>query len=146
MIEARRPGQAQLSADWRENRLCQYEEIPMDLAIETIDWLKSHRIYFILEGRDYQYCDVETFGDDPFIRRVSQKMGDRLLPVTGNEGKWSFVKFSCEFKDVIRQDEALEWLRSQYEVFVHNERVMEFVPMGHTKGSGVLAVCRTLGI
>ena len=146
MVECRLPGQLQLSIRWRENRICQYDEIPMEQIAETVEWLIRHRIYFILEGRDYLYCDTETFGDDPFVTRVVRKMGKRLLPVTGNEGNWSCVKLSCDLKDVIRRDEALEWLTERYEVFAHNEKIVEFVPMGHTKGTGVMTVCRELGI
>ncbi|MBQ8093605.1 MAG: HAD-IIB family hydrolase [Clostridia bacterium] len=146
MIEGKRPGQESVSINWRDNQLYLYDEIPAKLAEETIKCLTHHRIYSILEGRDHLYCDVDAFGEDPFVQRVARKMGENLLPVTGNEGKWAFVKLSCDFKDVTGRTEALEWLGSRYEIFAHNENIMEFVPFGHTKGTGVLAACRATGI
>ena len=146
MIETCREGCGDLSLNWKENSLLLYDEIGKELSDETVRLLKKHRFYSILEGRDNLYCDVEPFGDDPFVRRVAQKMGKRMLPVTGYEGKWSFVKVSCELRDAVQREEALIWLRMYYEVFEHNENVIELVPLGHTKGSGLIAVCQKRGI
>ncbi|MBQ9009083.1 MAG: HAD family hydrolase [Clostridia bacterium] len=140
MIETCRAGQT-LALQWEQNEVLSYHAIPDKLADETIRVLREHRFYFILEGRDNLYCDVETFGDDPFVTRVARKMGQRMLPVTGNEGKWRFEKISCELREAVHREEALSWLGQYYEVFAHHENVIELVPLGFTKGTGLLAVC-----
>ena len=50
MVECRHPGQLQLSIRWRENRICKYDEIPMEQTTETVEWLTSHRIFFYSRG------------------------------------------------------------------------------------------------
>ena len=146
MIETCRKGQGKLSLQWDRNEVTHYRAIHGPLADETIRMMKEHRIYFILEGRDNLYCDVESFGDDPFIRQLAGRMGNRMLPVTGNEGQWEFQKISCELRDAIQREEALNWLSESYELFWHHENVLELVPHGFTKGSGLINVCRMKGI
>ena len=143
MIEHRRPEQEKLSPRWRENELLRYDEIPGDLAKWTVQLLKKHRFYTILEGRDDLYVDTEEFGDDPFITRLAKKSAGHLLPITGKMD-WHFLKMSSDLRDAVEKNEGLEKMRQHYTVFEHGDTVVEFVPLGHTKGTGVQNVltCR----
>lgn len=99
----------------------------------------------ILEGPEFLYLDDEEFGfEDPYGQKLRRDLGDKLIPITGSE--WVINKFS-----VATEDSDLEggrkFLRDNgYDLIIHNDYVMEVVPTGHSKGTGLRAVCDALGI
>ena len=144
MIELPGPGAEVCDRRFARNRVCSYYEMPPELTEKIIALLKQHRFCTILEGRDHLYIDREEFGDDPYIRHISADMGDDLLPMTGGALPIT-TKFSCDLRHAVRPEEALRIIEEDFVAIRHNDLVIEFVPKGYSKATGIQDVCRLLG-
>ncbi len=111
----------------------------------TLEILKKHHMPVVLEGKTYEYVEEEEFANDPFLTVLKQSIGENLLSITGNEMKWEASKFSASIKGV-EYKEALEELEEWYDFLVHDNVVVEGVPKGFSKASGIQTVCEKLGI
>ncbi len=113
-------------------------------CIRTLESTKRHGFRSILEGPEFLYMDRKDFEGDMFGEKVMREMGDRLLPITDNWGNWVMNKLSCECGTPTR-DQCFEELSDIYDFMLHNEHIVEMVPKGHNKGTGIVEVCRLLG-
>lgn len=122
-----------------------YETIPCQLMADTLKVLKRYDMPVVLEGYTYQYLDEAEFEGDPFLEILRRDVGDKLLDIDENHMKWEVSKFSA----VIKNDDftkALEELSSWYDFMVHDKKVVEGVPKGFNKATGIQVVCEKLGI
>lgn len=122
-----------------------YEAIPCEIMDNTLKILKKYDMPVVLEGRTYQYLDAEEFAGDPFLEILRRDVGDKLLDIAGNHMKWEVSKFSA----VIKNDDftkALEELSPWYDFMVHGKKVVEGVPKGFNKATGIQVICEKLGI
>ena len=122
-----------------------YRKLEEVLVQKTIAYLKRHQAATIMEGRFHLYLDEDDFGDDRYVVRLREEMGEDLLPIGTESSGWEVSKFSCVTKDsdllLLKQD-----LEKDYELLLHSSEVMELVPKGCSKGTGILKVCEKLGI
>lgn len=122
-----------------------YKSIPCEIVDATLKVLKRYDMPAVLEGRSYQYVDPEDFQGDPFIEVLRRDVGDKLLGITENHMDWEISKFSA----VIKNDDftkALEELSPWYDFLVHGTKVVEGVPKGYSKATGIQVVCEKLGL
>lgn len=121
-------------------KLLSQEEIIM--LIET---LRKNGMPAILEGSEHMYIDAEAFGDDPYVSYLRKIFGNGLCAMKGYEGKYKANKISADYThgDVegIRHD-----LSAEYELIFHAEKVVEILPKGFSKASGIKWVCEYLNI
>ena len=146
--------------------------IPMDQAIRTVEICRAYNFLPILEGREYLYFDHADFGNDAYGRKLIGELGDRLQPLTENWGRWEINKLSLatpagegiswtsgreEKKQEELSEEALaiearkaEGFRKLeeegYDLLIHTPTVVEVVPHGFSKGTGIREVCELLDL
>ncbi|MCI9123471.1 MAG: Cof-type HAD-IIB family hydrolase [Eubacterium sp.] len=122
-----------------------YQAIAWDLLQKTVAFLKEQKAAVIMEGRTHLFLDEEDFGSDLYIARLRDEIGEHLIPITGSEEQWEVSKFSCatEHADLELLKKELE---ADYELLVHDIPVVEIVPKGCSKGTGILTVCEKLGL
>lgn len=113
-------------------------------SIRTLESVRRNRLKPILEGPEYLYMDISDFKGDMYGEKVIQEMGEHLLGITDNWGSWQMNKLSCDCRNSDR-DKCFEELSDLYDYMIHNENVVEMVPRGYNKGTGILEVCRLLG-
>lgn len=131
-------------AEFRDEVLF-YKKLDSGLVKKTVGFLKENGVSVIMEGRYRLYADDEDFEGDRFIERLRREMGMELVPITGNEEEWEVSKFSCAIEHA--DMELLKTkLADDYELLIHDIPVMEVIPKGHSKGTGILKVCEQLGI
>ncbi len=118
--------------------------IPQDEAIRTMNTVRKHGFKTILEGPDHLYMDPEEFRGDLYGEKVARELGDRLLGITDCWGEWKINKLSCAC-DTPTRDECFEELSDLYDYMIHSQAVVEMVPKGFDKGTGILEVCKILG-
>ncbi len=121
------------------NRLITREE-----SIKTLESVRTHGFKAILEGPNYLYMDPEEFAGDMFGEKVIREMGDRLLGISDNWGSWEMNKLSC-ICDSPTRDQCFEELSDIYDYMLHTDTIVEMVPRGFNKGTGILEVCKLLG-
>lgn len=128
-----------------QNEVLFYKKLDKEAISQTVALLKEHRAPVILEGRFRLYADPEDFTGDLYFEKLKAELGATLVPVAGSESDWEVSKFSC-----VTQNVDLELLKKRlckdYELLIHDIPVMEIVPKGCSKGTGILAVCEKLGI
>lgn len=119
--------------------------LPADLAVKTVETFYRHGFKPILEGHTYLYLEPEDFAGDRYGQKLQTQMGEYLLPIKKHWGSWDVCKFSCITTP--EQQAAVEKeLSPSFYAMVHNERIAEYAPLGHTKGTGITRLCSLLGI
>ncbi len=122
-----------------------YKTISGELMEHTLEVLKKYGIPVVLEGRDHLYVNDEDFAGDPFLDRLKRDVGEDLLGISENQGKWEVSKFSAVMKHN-NYDNVRKELSPWYDFLVHTTEVVEGVPKGCSKATGIRAVCEKLGI
>lgn len=122
-----------------------YRKLDTELVEHTIRTVRQYGFRPILEGREYLYLDESEFGEDYYGRKLKAEMGDKLLSISGEWGKWEVSKFSCAMEEK-GQEECFAALEEYYDFMVHNSQVVELVPRGYHKGTGLIKVCELLSI
>ena len=144
MIELPAPGKDSCSLRWRENRVCLFSEIPPEQARRLADLLEAHGVRAIFEGVDHLYIDLAPFGDDPYINHVAEGMGEALRTVSGHRDCLRVCKIACDMRLAHDREAFFRKMDEEYDPLIHNSDVVEFVPKGYSKGTGLLEVCRLL--
>ncbi len=121
-----------------------YHRINNDLVEWTVNTVRTFDFRPILEGRYHLYFDEPDFAGDMYGEKVKADMGEDLLPIQENWGKWEISKLSCAAQG--RVEECYTELEKYYNFIVHSTEVIEIVPKGFSKGTGIRAVCDALGI
>jgi len=120
--------------------------IPQSDAIRTIETVRSYGFKPILEGPEHLYLEREDFENDMYGRKVIAEMGDRLRGIDECWGRWECEKLSCATEvPVKKRDECFDLLADLYDYMVHSDEVVEMVPKGFDKGTGIRKVCELLG-
>ena len=123
-----------------------YEKlIDRELAIHTVKTVRRYGFRPILEGPEYLYMDDADFADEPYGQKLKREMGDKLKSITDHYGEWEINKLSCATNDADREG-CFAALEQYYTYLIHNSAVVEIVPKGHTKATGMDVVCQALGI
>lgn len=119
--------------------------LDIDLVEYTVNTLRKYKIRPILEGKEYLYFDESEFGTDPYGMKLKRELGDRRLTIENEWRKWEIYKYACDTTGADR-DSCFQELEDYYDFMIHNERVVEIVPKGCHKGTGILEVCEFLGV
>ena len=121
------------------NRLINRED-----SIRTMETIRKYGFRPILEGPEYLYMEREDFKGDMYGEKVMAEMGEHLLGIDDNWGNWQMNKLSCATEDT-DYESCYKELADLYDYMIHNERVVEMVPKGFNKGTGIAKVCEILG-
>jgi hypothetical protein len=119
--------------------------IDRELAEYTVETVRSYGFRPILEGPEHLYMDDADFGQNIYGKKLKGDLGERLLPIAGLEGRWKLNKLSCATDDADREG-CFAALDKYYTYIIHNSAVVEMVPKGHTKATGMQRMCEALGI
>lgn len=122
-----------------------YHKLDTELTERTINTVRHYGFRPILEGREYLYLDEAEFGGDYYGKKLKAEMGEKLLSISGEWGRWEISKLSCAMEEE-GQKECFAALEKDYDYMVHNSQVVEMVPKGYHKGTGLRKVCELLAI
>ncbi len=120
-----------------------YKELAVELVEHTLHTVRKYGMRPILEGWEYLYMDDEEFAADNYGKKLKAEVGDRLLTIAGEWGRWEVSKLSCAAEDSDRE-KCLSELEAYYDFMIHDVPVVEFVPKGFHKGTGIAKVCEML--
>lgn len=120
-----------------------YQKMEKEFADYVIKTVRKYGFRPILEGRDYLYFDDEDFAGDVYGEKLRRELGNRLRPIKDND--YDIVKLSCATVGV-SVDECKKELGEYFEFIIHNERVVEMVPKGFSKATGIIKICDMLNI
>ncbi|MCD7866407.1 MAG: Cof-type HAD-IIB family hydrolase [Clostridiales bacterium] len=121
-----------------------YKKLERDLLIRSMRMFYDYDMPVVMEGRDKLYMDADMIGRDEYGRWLLESMKDDTLPIRGNENIWEASKFSVLIEGK-KYHEVIEALDDEYDFLVHGAFVMEAVPKGFSKATGIAGVCELLG-
>ncbi|MCR5101324.1 MAG: Cof-type HAD-IIB family hydrolase [Butyrivibrio sp.] len=126
------------------NKVLFCREIDIDVVEKTLGVLKKYHFKPILEGKEYLYMDYDDFSDDVYGQKVMSDMGEFLRPISDSWNNWEICKFSCATDGTCLED-CFKELSDYYYFIVHNPKIVEFVPLGYSKGTGIEKTCECIG-
>lgn len=142
--ELKEPESITTKLDW--NRVVYSYEMSSEEIERCVRTVRRYKMRPILEGKEYLYFDDHEFGGDAYGEFVRSTMGDALLGIDSNWGKWEVSKLSCAMDDPVLIKPCFDELSDLLSYLVHNEEVVEMVPLGFSKGTGIEKVCELTGI
>ncbi len=122
-----------------------YRKLPTSLVEHTLLTIRRYGFRPILEGKDHLYMDEEDFTGDVYGQKLKRELGDRLRSISGEWGRWEVSKLACATEDADCEGCFAE-LGDVYDFLVHNAAVLEMVPKGFDKGTGIRRVCELLNL
>lgn len=120
-----------------------YHKLDNSFMEHVVTTVRKYSFKPILEGRYNLYFDNEDFADDPYGQKLINELGDNLLGLTDNWGKWEVSKLSCATPKQ-SHDDCIKALGSDFDFIIHDAEVVEMVPKNFSKGTGIQKVCELL--
>ncbi len=114
------------------NKLLTHDQVKYSLEV-----LKEEHMPVVLEGTHYCFFDPEDFPDDPFAATLWESLGDRAKRMDKLTENDPINKFSADITDETDFDVVTEKLGDFLDTINHNGIVVEFVPKGHSKATGM---------
>lgn len=120
------------------------------LSEETVNKIltvcREAKLPVVLEGpRDY-WIDAKGFEEDPYIDYLFLDLGKHAHNIEGYEGKIEINKFSADVLKKTDYKRIKEVFSEEFNILEHTPVVIEFVPKGFSKKSGIEWLCKYLDV
>lgn len=124
-----------------------YENIlSPELTRRVIDLLRECHMPVVLEGPRYHWIEKDGFKDDPFVLSLFKALEQSAKELTEYEPDMQINKFSADVLPDTDFDRIKAELGEEFEILEHEGNVVEFVPKGSSKATGIQRVCSYLGV
>jgi len=121
-------------------------------ALRAVNTLRSCNIIPVCEGNQAMYYDLSEYTTDIdwYADLITEVLGDRLLPIKGNESNLHINKISAKRLPGCNYRLAFSRLNDIFD-FIHHEgafvgNTTECIIKGHSKGVAISSICNVLGI
>lgn len=122
-----------------------YEQLMTAEEVETaLSIVKKYNLLDIFEGPKYLYVDDEDFHDDDYVVYLRRELGTAIKCITGTKCIEA-NKFSVDLKGAPVSIVAAEFEKI-FDVISHNDWLLEIMPKGHSKATGIAKICELLDI
>ena len=129
------------------------KEMPPEIAAYSVKVLRENGLIPVMEGADYMYYDKEEYTAEInwYADLITQALGDKWKPITGNEDCMQINKISAKMVEGCNVQKALQNLEPYYDIIRHENNsfagtTVEMIPKGCSKAVGIAAVLRIFGI
>lgn len=122
------------------------ELLDQDLVKRIVEHLERCKMPAVLEGPKYHWINEEGFEEDPFVAYLWTDMGEKALPLRGYSDDICINKFSADVLEETDYEGVKEGLGEYFDILEHTQNVVEFVPKGSSKATGIDWLCKHLGI
>ncbi len=113
----------------------------------VIPLLLDCRMPVVYEGPKEHWIDEEGFGDQNYyVRYLHHELQEDARPLHGYEPGMRVNKFSAEIYPQTDFARVKRELAGEFTRLQHDEQVVEFVPKGTSKATGIEWVCNYLGV
>ena len=119
-------------------------EMSMETAEESMKILRKYGLIPVMEGADYMYYDKDEYTLEVNWYRdlITQALGKKWRPITGNENTMKINKISAKMTEGCDDAQAVRELSKWYDVIRHENNsfvgtTIEFVPKGCNKAVGI---------
>lgn len=124
-----------------------YENIlSPELTEKVIRILKECHMPVVLEGPDYHWIDEHGFEDDPYVIYLFEEMGRSAKILREYTPDIRINKFSADVLPDTDYDRIKAELGNDFDFLEHEGNVVECVPKGTSKATGIEWLCKYLGV
>ena len=124
-----------------------YENILSDeLTKQVVELTNECYLPVVLEGPDYHWIDVYGFDEDPFVEYLFKDMGKAAIPLHGYTPDMRINKFSADVLERTDYERVKKELGEAFDFIEHEANVIEAVPKGTSKATGIKWLCDYLGV
>lgn len=100
----------------------------------------------VLEGPDCHWIDKENFKTDPYVLYLFEAMGASAKILKGYSPDIRINKMSGDILPTTDYARIRDELGTDFDCLEHEGHVVEFVPKGTSKATGIDWLCRHMGI
>lgn len=100
----------------------------------------------VLEGKKYLYADFGQFLENPYIMLLKEALGDGFQPLEKHAGRYDASKLTAYVAQEGSGAALTEELSEKYELLFHTAEIIELLPKGFSKASGIRRICDYLKI
>lgn len=124
-----------------------YENIlSPELTEKIVRVMEECRMPIVLEGPDCHWIDKENFRTDPYVLYLFEAMGASAKILKGYSPEIRINKMSGDILPTIDYKRVRKELDADFDCLEHEGHVVEFVPKGTSKATGIDWLCRHMGI
>lgn len=120
--------------------------IKQDTIKYVIELLRRCHMPVVLEGPKFHWIDEVGFEKDPYVDYLFQEMGESAIPLRGYEENMHVNKFSADILPNTDYHTIKQELESEFDFIEHDGTIVEVVPKGTSKATGIAWLCNYLGI
>ncbi len=124
-----------------------YEKlVTPELTKKVVELLRICHMPVVLEGPEYHWIDEKGFEDDPYVLYLFKEMGQSAKILQGYTEDIRINKFSGDLLPDTDYERIKRELGDVFEFLVHEGNVVEFVPKGTSKATGIAWLCSYLHV
>lgn len=124
-----------------------YEKLlSTELVKKIIEVCEANHMPMVLEGPKNHWISERGFEQDPFIEYLWQSMGDAAKPLRSYEEGMILNKFSADILPDTNFPVIEAALKDDLDILMHTDTIIELIPKGTSKATGIEWVCNYLGI
>lgn len=117
-----------------------------ELVEKVIRLLQECHMPVVLEGPQYHWIDEKGFEEDPYVAYILKEMGETALPLKGYSRDIRINKFSADILPDTDYARIRRELEGELTFLEHEGNVVEFVPKGTSKATGISWLCEHFGV
>lgn len=128
-----------------------YEKIIEPALVKKIIRVcRENRMPIVLEGPVKHWLDAKGFENDPYVDYLIEDLGEAAIML--GEGVDAYTddihinKFSADIMEYTDFDTIRRELEDKFDFLIHEGNVVECVPIGTSKATGIEWLCKHLGI
>lgn len=115
-----------------------YENIlTSDIVRSSMEVLRRCNMPVVLEGPQYHWIDEKGFEEDPYIDNLLLQMGKTALPLKEFTNDIHINKFSADIIADTDYETVKKELSKEFDILEHEGNVVEFIPKGTSKATGI---------
>ena len=121
-------------------------DLSADMVQKVIRVLSECKMPVVLEGSTDYWIDDEGFENDPYVDYLFESLGEHAHIIRGYDGEIRINKFSADVIDGTDYERVKAEFADDFLILEHVENVVEFVPKGTSKATGIKWLCNHLDI
>ncbi len=116
------------------------------LTKKVVELLRICHMPVVLEGPEHHWIDEEGFEEDPYVLYLFKEMGESAKPLQGYTEDIRINKFSADILPDTDYERVKRELQGEFDFLLHEGDVVEFIPKGTSKATGIEWLCNRLHV
>ena len=121
-------------------------DLSRDMVEKVIRVLSECGMPVVLEGSTDYWIDDEGFENDPYVDYLFDTLGEHAHIIKGYQGDIRVNTFSADIIEGTDYERVKAEFADDFLMLEHEENVVEFVPKGTSKATGIKWLCEHLNI